>query len=55
MRTERTDKAPRVVVRRPGGSYNKTEFFSILRISYSHGCELIKAHPEFFEVFYVGP
>lgn len=51
----RQDRPPRVVTRRPGGSYNLTEAFALLRLSYSHGCGLINKYPEAFEVFYLGP
>jgi hypothetical protein len=49
----RQDKAPRFVARRPGGSYNLTEVFALLRLSYSHGCDLINKYPEAFQVFYL--
>jgi hypothetical protein len=51
----RKDKAPAFVARRPGGSYNLSEFFSIIRVSYSHGCELINKYPDVIPVFYLGP
>jgi hypothetical protein len=51
----RKDKAPAFVARRPGGSYNLSEFFSIIRVSYSHGCELINKYPDAIPVFYLGP